>query len=101
MPLFGAREPRASELLPKLYAALDKAGRDKKSFGIDGRMNIVAAPGTIGSVADSPDEWQKDLDAWREIGASHVDIGTGNSGNIQDHIDLMARFKATAGDFGK
>ena len=97
MPLFGAREERANELLPKLRAALKKHGRDEKTFGLDGRMNIVGAPGTIGPVADTPDEWRKDLDAWNEIGASHLDIGTGASPNLNDHIELMRRFKQEAG----
>jgi probable F420-dependent oxidoreductase len=48
-----------------------EAGRDKIPFGIDARVNT--ATGT-------PDDWRKQADQWRALGATHLSINTMGGG---------------------
>jgi probable F420-dependent oxidoreductase len=64
-----------------------EAGRDPKSFGIDGRANL--ANGT-------PDSWRAQVDEWRSLDATHVDLNTMGGGLVgpQAHIDRLREAKA-------
>jgi probable F420-dependent oxidoreductase len=55
----------------KIRAWIEAAGRDVAKFGIECRVN--AATGT-------PDDWQKQAEEWRALGATHLSINTMNGG---------------------
>jgi probable F420-dependent oxidoreductase len=57
--------------MEKVRSWLREAGRDPASFGIETRINAQAG---------TPDEWRKELEQWRELGVSHVTVGTGGGG---------------------
>lgn len=55
--------------MEKVETWLREAGRDRASFGIEGRLDV----GTGG-----PDEWRTTVDMWRRFGASHLSVGAGS-----------------------
>jgi probable F420-dependent oxidoreductase len=75
-------------------AAIDKigsyareAGRDPKSIGIESRV-------TIGQ--KSPEEWKKEIEAWKNLGATHLAVNTMKAGlpTPTAHIEAIRRVKA-------
>jgi probable F420-dependent oxidoreductase len=75
-------------------AAIDKigsyareAGRDPKSIGIESRV-------TIGQ--KFPEEWKKEIEAWKNLGATHLAVNTMKAGlpTPTAHIEAIRRFKA-------
>jgi probable F420-dependent oxidoreductase len=61
----------------KVEGWLREAGRDRGSFGIEGRLD--ASKGT-------PEEWRQTVEMWRRFGASHLSIGTGGVGGPDAHV---------------
>jgi len=57
--------------IEKMHGWMRKAGRDPSKFGMEARVN--AAVGT-------PDDWRRELDEWRALGATHIDINTMGGG---------------------
>ncbi len=89
-PLFQP-DAKGSALIEKMRSFAREAGREPRAIGIEGRINISQG---------SPEEWVKDLGAWRELGATHISINTMKAGltTPQAHIDAIRRFKeAVAG----
>jgi probable F420-dependent oxidoreductase len=60
-----------------------EAGRDPGAFGIDRR--IVVGPGT-------PDDWRRDIDEWRALGATHLSLDTMGGGltTVDAHVARLA-----------
>jgi probable F420-dependent oxidoreductase len=74
-----------SATMDKIHGWLQEAGRDPKTFGIEGRLD--AGQGT-------PDDWQKVVDMWRGFGASHLSVGTNGVGRgPQAHIDRLRQVR--------
>ena len=68
---------------------LEEAGRDPKSFGIEGRLD--ASQGT-------PDDWRKVVEMWRGFGASHLSVGTNGAGKgPQPHIERLRQVRDVLG----
>ena len=62
------------------------AGRSPQAIGIEGR--IAYGDG-------SPEAWLEELDAWRQLGATHVCFNTMKAGfKTSQHIDAIRRFSA-------
>ncbi len=60
---------------------LEEAGRDPKSFGIEGRLDALQG---------TPDDWRKVVEMWRGFGASHLSVGTTGVGSgPQAHIERL------------
>ncbi|MGH7828430.1 MAG: LLM class F420-dependent oxidoreductase [Candidatus Binatia bacterium] len=68
----------------RLYAR--DAGRDPSAIGIAGRLAIGQG---------SADDWVKEIQAWKEIGASHLSVNTMKAGFTSPaaHIDAIRRFR--------
>lgn len=63
-----------------------EAGRDPEAIGIEGRIAYSGG---------SPEAWLKELDAWRQLGATHVSFNTMKAGfKTSQHIDALRRFVA-------
>ncbi len=78
------------ELIAKVRAYAQEAGRDPACIGIEGRVPFAQG---------NPDFWVKQMDTWKEIGASHISFNTMKAGlaTPQAHIDAIRRFRdATA-----
>ena len=63
-----------------------EAGRDPATVGIEARMN--AREGDL-------DEWVRQTEGWRDLGATHISINTMGAGfkSLRDHINAISRYK--------
>ena len=70
----------------RLHGYLRDNGRDLQSFGIDPWISILDL---------SQDVWRQRVEAWRELGASHVAIDTMRAGfkTPQEHMDAIRAFR--------
>lgn len=77
--------PEAADAVARLRAYTQAAGRDPVSIGIEARVSIGKK---------SPDDWRREVEGWREIGATHLTVNTMNAGlaDPQAHIAAIRRF---------
>lgn len=81
--------PDASAAIERLRQYITDAGRKVEDVGIEGRISLFNTP---------EDQWAAALDAWRELGATHVSVNTMSVQlSPQAHIDAIRRFAAAAG----
>jgi probable F420-dependent oxidoreductase len=57
--------------IEKIHGWLAEAGRDPARFGIEARINTASS---------TPDDWQRQAEQWRKLGATHLSINTMNAG---------------------
>ena len=88
-PLFQPGTDAGKAGFEKLWEYVDKYGRDRKTFGLEGQLAYGAGP----------DKWAAHVEGWRAVGASHVCVRTMNAGlaTPQDHIDAIRKYKAEIG----
>ena len=89
--LTGRPDDRAKHLVNNLHAYADEAGRDASSIGLEGWVSA-----NIGG----PDDWAKEAEGWKALGATHVSLNTMRSGldSPDAHVDAIRQFKdATSG----
>jgi probable F420-dependent oxidoreductase len=81
----------ARAAIERLREYAREAGRDPDSVGIEPRVNI----GERG-----PDEWVRETEEWRELGATHISVNTMNAGlrSPDEHIAAIRRYKEAIGD---
>ena len=72
--------------LERLHGYLSDNGRNPQSFGIDPWISILDL---------SQDVWRQRVEAWRELGASHVAIDTMRAGfkTPQEHMHAIRSFR--------
>jgi probable F420-dependent oxidoreductase len=83
--------PPAQGKVDRLHGMIREAGRDPKTFGIEGRM-------TLSQIA--PADWGKELEAWRAMrGISHLCVHTTGLGlaSPADHVATLRRFRDAVG----
>ncbi len=82
-------DDRGRETLRRLHDYVREAGRDPGDIGIEGRASIGGG---------GPDDWAKEVEAWRELGATHLGVNTMGAGlsSPADHIDALRRFRDAA-----
>lgn len=73
-----------------LPAFAREAGRDPATIGISGRLNV-------GQTREA--DWAGVVEAWRGLGASHLDVNTMSAGlaSPQAHVDALRRVKTATG----
>jgi probable F420-dependent oxidoreductase len=83
-------DEQGRETLQRLFAYAREAGRDPASIGIEGRAGIATG---------GPDDWAKAVEAWQQMGASHLGVNTMSAGldSPAKHIDAIRRFKEATG----
>ena len=70
----------------KIRASAAAAGRDPASVGLEGRLEIQNT---------TPDEWAAGVEAWAELGATHLTIR--GDGTPAEQIELARRFHDEVG----
>jgi probable F420-dependent oxidoreductase len=88
-PLMGPDE-KCRAAIDKIRGYAREAGRNPNDIGIEGR---------IGYGQGSMDAWLRDLQAWKDLGATHVSLNTMRAGlsSPAAHIEALRRFReATA-----
>ncbi len=85
-PLLGP-DDKCRAMIEKIRAYTHEAGRDPRSVGIEGRIMIGQ---------DSPEQWTKEIQAWKELGATHVTANTMKAGlsSPSGHVEAIRRFRA-------
>jgi probable F420-dependent oxidoreductase len=89
-PLLGA-DDKCRAAIEKIRSYAKEAGRNPGEIGIEGR---------IGFGQGAPETWLKELQAWKDLGATHVSLNTMKAGLTSPsmHIEALRRFKtATTG----
>jgi probable F420-dependent oxidoreductase len=88
-PLLGPDE-KCRMMIDKIRKYAREAGRDPSAIGIEGR--IFYGQGAT-------DAWLKELEAWRNLGATHVSLNTMKAGlTASAHIDAIRRFHETTAE---
>jgi len=82
----GPPDDRMREALKRLRNYVEEAGRDPESVEIEARLDV-------GRV--SPEEWVRQTEAWRSLGATHISVNTMNAGlrSPQEHVETIERYK--------
>ncbi len=82
----GPPDERMRESVERLRSYIKEAGRDPGTVGIEARMN--AREGDL-------DEWVRQTEGWRDLGATHISINTMGAGfqSPRDHVDAIRRYK--------
>jgi probable F420-dependent oxidoreductase len=86
MPAGRPPDDRIKVILERLHGYLEDAGRDRTRFGIDPWISIQGL---------DRDEWHRRVEAWRDLGASHVAVDTMRAGftSPQAHIEAVRNFR--------
>lgn len=81
---------QAREMVETLRRYTREADRDPNAIGIEARVSIANKP---------PAEWRREVEGWREIGATHLAVNTMGAGlqGVQQHIEALQRFMDAAG----
>lgn len=89
-PLFQPNSDAGHAAYEKLWEYVDKYGRDRSTFGLEGQVGYVSGPG----------KWLQHIRALQEVGGTHVCVRTMNAGleGPQAHIDALRTYKAEVGD---
>ena len=73
-------------LLDRMRSYAGEAGRDPADIGIESSIPIADG---------QPDQWAREAESWKSLGATHVSVNTMNAGlsSPDQHIDAIGRFK--------
>ena len=82
----GRPDEQMRETLERLRNYIREAGRDPDTVGIEARMN--SRDGNL-------DEWIRQTEGWRNLGATHLSINTMGAGfkSFDEHIQAIRRYK--------
>ncbi len=77
-------------IIERLRSYTREAGRDPAAVGIEGRLSISNTP---------EDAWVETVEAWRNLGATHLGLNTMGAGlkSPDGHIAAIRRFKEVVG----
>lgn len=90
MPAGRPPNDQVKAYLEQLHGYLEEAGRERKNFGIDPWISIQGL---------HKDEWHRRVNAWRDLGATHVAVDTMRAGfsSPQAHIKAITSFRDVLG----
>ena len=91
-------DENVEETIASLHRHARDAGRDPAEIGIEARVGLISTPVYKGrSYADlrSPEETAREVDRWRQLGATHVTLNTMDAGlkTADAHIEAIRRFQ--------
>ena len=86
MPAGRKPDDAMKRMIEYLEKALAQAGRNRRAFGIDPWISIQGL---------QKDEWRQRVEAWRQLGATHVAVDTMRAGftSPQAHMDAIRAFR--------
>lgn len=78
-------QPEDDRAIARFRELVRAAGRDPAAVGLEGRVNAYRV---------GPDTWPAEVDWWRRMGATHVELNTMNAKyrSIDEHLEALARF---------
>ncbi len=72
--------------IEKLRGWLEEEGRDPAAFGLEPRVQVGAG---------TPDDWRREAEEWRQLGATHLSVNT-MGGGLRDPDAHVERLRAAA-----
>ncbi len=86
LPLARPNDAAFLDQLSALRRYVRESGRSEAAVGLEGRINL--ARGT-------EEDWKDDLQAWRDLGATHITASTAGTGlrSLKQHVDALTRFR--------
>lgn len=94
-----AADADARQCIERIHGYAREAGREPHTLGIQAGVVLVDK---------TPDDWRREVERWRALGATHLAAGVGHAGvgrlqgpyggvsTLQAHLDLLQRFKDVA-----
>jgi alkanesulfonate monooxygenase SsuD/methylene tetrahydromethanopterin reductase-like flavin-dependent oxidoreductase (luciferase family) len=89
LPL-GQPDEQMQQTIERLQRYIREAGRDPATVGIEARVNAKDG---------NPDEWLRQTQRWRELGATHISINTMGASftSLRQHVEAIGRYKEEVG----
>lgn len=89
----GLTAEQAKPLVDALHGYLTEARRNVEDFGIDFRVSVAREPRST---------WEGTVEAWRNLGATHVCVNTMGAGfvSVSDHVNALRTFRQTVTEGG-
>src|SRR5262245_61405960 len=86
MPAGRKPDDAMKRMIEQLEHFLEAEGRGRQSFGIDPWISVQGL---------QKDKWQERVQAWRNLGATHIAVDTMRAGftTPQAHIDAIRSFR--------
>ncbi len=80
----GVPGEKMDRMMEILFDELDRAGRDRSTFGIEARITVSSG---------TPDEWRAQAARWQNFGVSHISLNTmkGGYSDIEQHLEALDR----------
>lgn len=78
-------QPGDESAIARFRELVRESGRDDRSVGIEGRVNAFRVP---------TEAWPREVDWWRKVGATHVELNTMSAkyDSLDAHLDALGRF---------
>ncbi len=78
-------QPDDRRAIDRFRELVREAGRDPDRVGLEGRVNAARVPA---------EGWPAEVDWWRGVGATHVELNTMGAGyaSLDEHLEALARF---------
>lgn len=89
MPLpIDPNDDEARTLVGRFRRHAERLGRARESLGLEGYLSLSWVPA---------DKWERHVDAWRDLGATHLTVTTTGAGltTAQEHVDALGRVLAS------
>jgi probable F420-dependent oxidoreductase len=88
IPLLRGDERTPKELTTEFKRFVREAGRQESDVGIEGRLVLADA---------NPEDWQREFEDWRALGATHFNVTSGSgSAGLEQHLQNLRRFRDVA-----
>ena len=85
------RYDEPASIVARMHEYARQAGRDPADIAIEGRVFVPNR---------TPEDWHAEWQAWKALGATHMQLYTMEEGLSPDgHIDCLRRFAEEAGDW--
>ena len=78
-------QPGDERAIERFRELVREAGRDETAVGLEGRVNAFRVP---------PEEWPREIDWWRRMGATHIELNTmaAKYPSLDAHLEALDRF---------
>ncbi len=86
----GAPDDNSRRAIERLRHYIQEAGRSPDAVGIEARVSVNSG---------NQDEWARQTESWRLLGATHISINTMDAGftSLDQHIKALRRYKEAIG----
>jgi probable F420-dependent oxidoreductase len=86
---FTHAQPGDDAVIARCRELVRESGRDPAAFGVEGRVNASLV---------KREDWPREIDWWRRMGATHIELSTMGATyrSLDEHLEALARFAGLA-----